>query len=88
MMDSSLQKLPKAVRRAIDFLAAMTLEVYLVQGEIIDWLRPKLGFPVNWLVLTAAILVAGLALHWACEGMMKFWEFCFQKCKMHKSAHT
>ena len=80
-LDGALQKLPKAVRRCIDFLAAMTLEVYLVQGEIIDWLRPKFGFPVNWLVLTATILLAGLALHWVCEGIMKLFEILFRKPK-------
>lgn len=70
-LDGFFEKLPAAVRRCIDFLAAMTLEIYLVQGELIERLRPLVGFPVNWAVLTAAILVAALGLHLVCEGIMK-----------------
>lgn len=82
-LDCSLQKLPKAVRRCIDFLVAMTLEIYLVQGEIIPRIRPLFGFPLNWFALTASILVAALALHLVCEGIMKLSSFLFS----HRNNH-
>lgn len=62
-LDSKLQKLPKAIIRIIRFLAGMTLEIYIVQGVLIDTLRPLFGFPLNWLVLTGSILLCAWLLH-------------------------
>lgn len=62
-LDSKLQKLPHPPIRIIRFLASMTLEIYIVQGVLIDTLRPLFGFPVNWLVLTGSILLVAWLLH-------------------------
>lgn len=70
-LDRKLEHLPKPVHRAVGFIAGMTLEIYVVQGEIIDRIRPLFGFPLNWLALTAAILAAAAVLHFACTGIIK-----------------
>lgn len=64
-LDGRLQRLPAPVIRIIRFLADMTLEIYVVQGVLIDWLRPLFGFPLNWLVLTGSILLTAWLLHLA-----------------------
>ena len=70
-LDSRFEKLPKTLRRVVSFISAITLEIYVVQGEIINIVRPLFGFPLNWLALTAAILAAAIALHFVCNGITK-----------------
>ncbi len=65
--DARLSRLPKAVKAVITFLADITLEIYVVQYVLIDWLRPWFGFPLNWLIITAAIMTAAYALHLVCK---------------------
>lgn len=70
-LDSFFEKLPLALRRCIDFLAMLTLEIYLVQGELIERIRLLFGFPLNWVALTVSILLAAFVLHLLSEGIMK-----------------
>ena len=80
-LDKSFGKMPAPVRRCIDFLAAMTLEIYVVQGEIIDRIRSVFGFPMNWLALTGCILLAATVLHFICDIIMKLSGFVGKKIK-------
>lgn len=61
--DAKFEKMPKAIKTAIKFLAKITLEIYVVQGVLILLIRPHLSFPINWLAITASILIAAYALH-------------------------
>jgi hypothetical protein len=63
-LDSVLEKMPTFVKKVVGLLSDMTLEIYLVQYVIIDWIR-NLGFvfPLNWIVLTVSILLAAFVLH-------------------------
>ena len=70
-LDQKLEKMPKWIKSICAYIASITLEIYVVQYVLIDWIRPLFGFPVNWLALTSAILVAATALHYACKGVMK-----------------
>lgn len=54
----------------VRFLSSVTLEIYLVQNVIIDRLR-FLPFPVNLLVVTALVLAAAWAVHWAAVRLQK-----------------
>lgn len=65
-LDSKLEKLPIWLKRAISFIASVTLEIYLVQYVLINILRPVGHFPVNWFLITAAILAAAVLLHKVC----------------------
>ncbi len=65
--DTALEKMPRTLKSVLSFLADRTLEIYLVQYVLIEWLRPLFGFPLNWLVLTATILVAASLLHLLCQ---------------------
>ena len=70
-LDRRLENAPPLLKRVISFLAAMTLEIYVVQYVIIDLLRNVLPFPLNWVILTAAILAAAFALHTVCGLIIK-----------------
>lgn len=70
-LDGKLQKLPAPVIRCITFLSQITLEIYVVQGPLIEWLRPLLGFPLNWVTITASILAAATVLHLVSTAILK-----------------
>lgn len=63
-LDSLLESLHTRVKKTIQLISDMTLEIYLVQYVIIAWIRDLgLVFPLNWFVLTTSILLAAFALH-------------------------
>ncbi len=66
-LDSRLEKLPDVIKRLVDFIARITLEIYVVQYVLIDFIRPLGHFPINWIVLTASIIAAATLLHKLCE---------------------
>jgi hypothetical protein len=80
-LDGKLTKLPSVIKSIISFVAKITLEIYVVQYVIIDLVRGKLPFPVNWLVITASILVAATILHYVCEGIFKLSNAIINKVK-------
>jgi len=65
--DSQLEQMPRTAKSVVKFLAKLTLEIYLVQYVLIALLRDISPFPVNWLILTAAIIVTAWLLHATCE---------------------
>lgn len=75
-LDKHLCSLPVKVKKVISFLATITLEIYVVQYVIIDWLKFHFAFPVNWILITASILLAAIILHYLClfieKGINKF----------------
>ena len=59
--------------KVVVFLSDHTLEIYCVQYVIIDAVREwGLIFPLNWLVLTAMILLAATALRWVSQKIISF----------------
>ena len=66
-LDEKLGKLPKAIKTSIMFIADMTLEIYVVQSVLINFIRPHFSFPLNWLLITASIIAAGFVLHMVCK---------------------
>lgn len=66
-LDGKLEKMPSWIKQIISFLSNMTLEIYVVQYVIIRVVRDfGLFFPLNWIVLTASILLSAFILHKAC----------------------
>ena len=66
-LDGKLESMPKGIKKIIQFLSDMTLEIYVVQYVIIDTIRSLgLFFPLNWIVLTACIFLAAVVLHKVC----------------------
>ena len=52
------------VKKLVAFVAERTLEIYVVQYEIILFIREKgLIFPLNWFAITVAIIAVATALH-------------------------
>lgn len=70
-MEEHYNKLPKPIVSVISYLAGITLEIYVVQGAIIDLLRPFLFFPLNWFAITASILLTATLLNFICKKILK-----------------
>lgn len=71
-IDGKLEDMPIYLKEIIVFISGMTLEIYIVQYVIIDYIRAKnIFFPANWLILTASIIIAAFILHKICELMYK-----------------
>lgn len=78
-IDGKLERLPKPIKAVIEFISDITLEIYLVQYVLIDNLRNIAPFPLNWLALTAAIILSALALHYLCKGFYFLWKKIFAR---------
>lgn len=63
-LESKIQKIENTKFYAVTkFISDRTLEIYLVQYVILDYL--KIGsFPFNWLLLTSTIIAAAIILRW------------------------
>lgn len=58
------------VWKCITFISDRTLEIYLVQYVIIS--HCNIGhFPINWIILTATILVAAVVLRWCSQQVIQ-----------------
>ena len=69
-LDRKLEKWPRWLKWCASGLASITLEVYLVQKALIRLVRDAgIAFPINWLMCTAIILTAGIALHCAMQAL-------------------
>lgn len=84
-IDAKIDKLPSFLKSVISFVAKMTLEIYVVQYAIIDFVRPLFGFPLNWLSATGLILASATALHFLCEGILKVSDKVIAKVKSKKA---
>jgi len=73
-LEKRLVALPDVICKCAKFLADRTLEIYVVQYVLIDWIRPLLGFPANWIALTVSIIAAASVLHWICN-YLNMWFF-------------
>ena len=69
-MGKKLESLPVFVKHCVEFISKRTLEIYVVQYVLIDLIRPLFGFPLNWIILTGAILIAASLLHWCCNSVI------------------
>lgn len=84
-LDEKLEKTPKALKKILSFLASITLEIYVVQYVLIDLIRDlNLMFPINWLCLTALILVSAFVLHFVCQWIIRGVDWCIDKCRRSK----
>ncbi len=61
-INKKLEKLPEKMKKVINFLAEITLEIYVVQYPLIP-LFVKFPFPINWIFVTATILFSAYVLH-------------------------
>lgn len=61
-----LDRLPSWIKGVVNYLAKITLEIYVVQSVIIDAFK-TLKFPINWFAITATIIIAATLLHYIIE---------------------
>lgn len=69
--ESFLRKIENSfVWKCLSFISERTLEIYLVQYVIID--KCKFGiFPINWLILSATIIISAMILRWISQQIIK-----------------
>lgn len=60
-LEDWFKKWPVCLLKIINFVATLTLEVYVIQKPIIYALS-KIVFPINWLLITTAIIVCAVIL--------------------------
>lgn len=70
-IDWHLENMPAMVKKAVGYIAQITLEIYLVQYALIDELHAISVFPINWLIVTGAILLVASALHFTTKYIIK-----------------
>ncbi len=87
-IDEKLESFPKIIKKIITFIADRTLEIYLVQIVIIEYLASKFSFPVNWVVLTCAIIFAAFVLHMVCGWIYKLIDIIEKYFKKDKNIKT
>lgn len=75
-LESFLIKLPGKVKGILEFLAGITLQIYLVQFPIIERFE-ILVFPINLFVITIAIIVAAAVVYWLDHGIQKGIDMLF-----------
>lgn len=61
-IDNVLVALPDKLKSIFNFISIITLEIYLVQYVIIPRLNIFL-FPINWIIITATIIISAYILH-------------------------
>lgn len=83
-LENKLVKFPKWLKTIINYLATITLEIYVVQYVIIDIIRKRLSFPINWIVLTVSILIAATILHFLCKYLLEGIDFMVTKIKKNE----
>ena len=70
-IDYKLEKMPNKLKKIIEYIAKITLEIYLVQYPIIPLLADKMPFPINWIIITGLILILATLLHISVEIITK-----------------
>lgn len=64
LLENWFRKCPAWLLMPINFIASLTLEIYVVQKPIIKALS-KMAFPINWILITAAIICVAVFLRFA-----------------------
>ncbi len=83
-IDKKLDGMPGKVKRAINFISSITLEIYVVQYVLVSEIRGmRLAFPLNWLILTASIVASAFVLHTSC-GLIYKGTDCVVRDLVHK----
>lgn len=69
-LEPFLLKLPGKVNLIFEFLAGITLQIYLVQFPIIEMFE-MIIFPINLLIITGVVIGAAVAVYWVDQGIQK-----------------
>ena len=70
-LDGRLMCLPKWIKKSVELVAKVTLEIYVVQHYLIELLKDAAPFPLNWLCVTGAILAAAVILHYVSSWLLR-----------------
>lgn len=84
-IDAKLEALPRWIKRVLNFISEITLEIYLVQIGIIPFFAKLLPFPLNWLVLTSVIVAGAAILHFGTGKLLEGIQLLFKKLRRTKA---
>ena len=84
-IDAKLEALPRWIKRVLNFISEITLEIYLVQIGIIPFFAKLLPFPLNWLVLTSVIVAGAAVLHFGTGKLLEGIQLLFKKLRRTKA---
>lgn len=69
-LDEFFQTAPVWLKTLASFISKITLEIYVVQYVLIDFIRERnLTFPVNWICLSGLIVFVAFILHIVCSAL-------------------
>ncbi len=71
-LEDRIQALPRVVLAGTAFVASITLEIYIVQYELIPRLANKATFPLNFILVTSTIVVLATLIHSGSICLRKF----------------
>lgn len=74
-LENTLRRLPGWVLSVFTYISTITLEVYLVQYELIPRLDRCMLFPLNFLVVTVTVGVSASLLHAAVVGVPRYFSW-------------
>lgn len=82
-IDGKLEKSPGFIQKIIDYISKITLEIYLVQHMLIEYLDlpHKFPFPINFFVLTASIILLATVLHYVTKPIINLANKGINKAK-------
>lgn len=69
LLEDWFRKWPVWLLKPINFVAALTLEIYVIQKPIIQALS-KIAFPINWLLITVTIIACAVILRIAINAVI------------------
>lgn len=72
-IEKKVSSIPKKAFSVINYIASITLEIYLVQYALIPRLNIG-GFPINFMIVTCAILAVASLLHFTSNIILKLIE--------------
>ena len=84
-LDGKLNRLPKWIKKSVELVAKITLEIYVVQHYLIELLRDVAPFPLNWLCVTGAILLGAVILHCVSSWLLRGGEKLISKITKKKA---
>ncbi len=70
-------RIPDRYKRLISKLSNMTLEVYIVQMYLINWIMPLFPFPVNFVTSLVSIVIVSYIVHYLATKVAGVFKFAY-----------
>ncbi len=82
-LENTFKKLPEKVMTVVNFIAMLTLEIYVIQKPII-YALDDIIFPLNWILITAGIIAGAVVLRIVVNFIVNGTEMLFKRLLTNK----